>query len=222
MKPIQTVTIKFPDIQLNTRDAHKLRGYIGNLFKDRSPLLHNHLENGEFSYRYPLVQYKVIEKTPMLVGLEEGAKLLMELFLKIREIKIDDREYPVLSKNIESRIWAIGVNRDLHEYRFETLWMALNQKNFVAYQNAGREQQIENLKKIAISNVLAFYKAFDLILEKEERIMMKVNVNEKNAQFKNKDMLAFKGGFVTNAVLPDYVGIGKAVSRGFGTIQKNT
>ncbi|NPA46342.1 MAG: CRISPR-associated endonuclease Cas6 [Chlorobi bacterium] len=33
-------------------------------------------------------------------------------------------------------------------------------------------------------------------------------------------MLAFIGMFTTNAVLPDYAGIGKSVARGFGTILK--
>jgi len=38
------------------------------------------------------------------------------------------------------------------------------------------------------------------------------------SMFKNQEMLTFQGKFVTNAVLPDYVGLGKSVSRGFGTI----
>ncbi len=94
----QTI-IKFPEIELRTRDAHKLRGYFGNFFKEHSPLLHNHFEDGSLRYAYPLVQYKVIEHTPYLVGLAEGAKLLIELFLKIKEIDLEGEHYPILSKN---------------------------------------------------------------------------------------------------------------------------
>jgi len=43
---LQVCRIKFPEIQLQTRDAHKLRGYFGNLFKQQSPILHNHYEDG--------------------------------------------------------------------------------------------------------------------------------------------------------------------------------
>ncbi len=57
---IQTTTIRFPEIQLQARDAHKLRGYFGNLFKEHSPLLHNHFEDGSLRYKYSLVQYKII------------------------------------------------------------------------------------------------------------------------------------------------------------------
>src|SRR3954453_2232129 len=100
---LHTTTITFPEIQLQARDAHKLRGYFGNLFREHSPLLHNHLESGESAYRYPLVQYKVLDGTPTLVGLNEGADLLISLFLNIKVLEIGGRSYPVLQKNIESK-----------------------------------------------------------------------------------------------------------------------
>jgi hypothetical protein len=33
-------------------------------------------------------------------------------------------------------------------------------------------------------------------------------------------MIAFEGMFEINAMLPDWIGLGKQVSRGFGTIQR--
>ena len=59
-----------------------------------------------------------------------------------------------------------------------------------------------------------------LRLAPEERILMQLKVKEKSTQFKNKTMLAFSGEFTTNAILPNLAGIGKAVSRGFGTVQR--
>ena len=50
--------------------------------------------------------------------------------------------------------------------------------------------------------------------------MVTTDLIEKQTQFKDQKMLAFSGNFVTNAVLPDLAGIGKAVSRGFGTVSK--
>lgn len=40
-------------------------------------------------------------------------------------------------------------------------------------------------------------------------------------QFKNEKMLGVYGQFTSNALVPDYIGLGKSVSRGFGTIIKN-
>ena len=215
MQLTQTI-IRFPEIELRTRDAHKLRGYFGNLFKEHSPLLHNHFDDGSLRYGYPQVQYKVIGKVPFLVGLGEGGKLLINLFLKIREINIEGKVYPVLSKNIENRIVNIAETGELFEYKFATLWMALNEKNYRQYINAGNEAAEQKLKSILKGNILSFYKGIGFWTK--QNIMLKLKVEEHNTMFKEQKMLAFKGGFVCNAVIPDYVGLGKAVSRGFGTV----
>jgi len=100
--------IEFPEIELKTRDAHKLRGYFGELFKEHSPLLHNHYQDGSLRYRYPQIQYKVINKTPHLIGIDEGADLLTQLFLKIKEVNIDGKSYPIQSKNISQQQKEMG------------------------------------------------------------------------------------------------------------------
>lgn len=212
-------TISFSEISLLTRDAHKLRGYFGNLFKEKSPLLHNHFQDGSTRYAYPLVQYKVINQVPMLVGLNEGAELMTELFLKIREIVVDDTAYPVLSKNISQRSFDLSNFNELHDYRFETLWMALNQKNFELFEKSNHEKRSELLKSILTANMISFYKGINFTVQ--EKILNKLHVTEHQTNFKNIQMLAFNGNFTTNAPLPDYIGLGKAVSRGFGTIYAN-
>jgi len=128
----QTI-IRFPDLRFQARDGHTLRGFFGNLFKEHSPLLHNHFEDGSLRYAYPLVQYKVVDKVPMLTGLGEGGRLLIKLFLKIKKLKIDGVEYTLNAKNIENKIIELRELSTLIEYRFKTLWMALNQKNFNQY-----------------------------------------------------------------------------------------
>ncbi len=217
---IRTTIIKFPDLQLRTRDGHKLHGFFGNLFKEHSPLLHNHYENGKFRYKYPLVQYKVIDKIPMLIGINEGAMLLTELFLKIRLIVIDDQEYKILSKNITNNIINLNELSKLRTYKFKTLWMALNQTNYMKYkQLTDKADKKSFLEQQIINNILSFYKGIDYRIA--ERIMVSGNFRPHSTKFKDKKILVFEGDFVTNAVIPDYVGIGKAVSRGFGTVVLN-
>lgn len=217
MHPLHQTIIRFPEINLVTRDAHKLRGYFGTLFQEHSPLLHNHLETGASAYRYPMVQYKVLDGVPILVGLNEGADLLIGLFLKIKELKIGERTYPVLQKNIESKTVNIGLSDDLHSYRFHTLWMALSQRNYAEYSAEATEQQPKHLKAILTGNILSFFKSMNYRAEANVMINLKITA-EKETQFKNNAMLAFEGSFVTNVLLPQYIGLGKSVARGFGTI----
>ena len=218
-------TIRFPDIRLQTRDAHKLRGYFGNLFREHSPLLHNHYEDGTTRHRYPLVQYKVLQGVPTLVALDEGAELLNSLFLQMKTIDIADpagepQTYAVNAKHITSQHVAVGYAETLHTYRFETLWMGLNQENYRTYSRADPLAQATLLNKIAVGNVLSFFKAMHVFLEPQQRLMAKLDGQPKTTQFKNQRMLAFTGTLTINAELPDGIGLGKAVSRGFGTIKK--
>ena len=214
----QTI-IKFPEINLQTRDAHKLRGYFGNVFKEHSPLLHNHFEDGKKRYAYPLVQYKVIKNIPVLTGLSDGAKLLIDLFLKIKKIDINGKNIEILSKNIESKTIKITETDELFEYRFETLWMALNETNYKKFLNGSHEEKDKLLKTILTGNILSFYKGIGFWTG--QKILVKLKLMEKSTKFKDQNMIAFSGTFICNAVLPDYIGIGKAVSRGFGTILKS-
>lgn len=215
MQIIQT-TIQFPDIQLQTRDAHKLRGYFGNLFREHSPLLHNHYMDGSTRYAYPLVQYKVIDRVPLLVGFQEGAGLLVSLFLKIKELDIEGNYFPVLAKNIQQKQHDLAVNRQLYNYTFKTLWMALNQENFRKYALLDESEKGAFLNHQLQNNILSFSKG--LSYRTSERIMAITHMEEKQTLFKNQSMLAFSGQFTSNAYLPEWAGIGKAVSRGFGTV----
>jgi hypothetical protein len=217
--PLTTITL--PEIALRTRDAHKLRGYFGEFFREHSPLLHNHYADGTFRQRYPLVQYKVLGRVPTLVGLGEGADLLVHLFLKIRELDIDGYRYDVHAKHIRHEQAPVGMSDNLHRYRFETLWMALNQQNYREYtqlDQAGRRQQLSRILK---NNLIAFLKATGAYAPDMPRILVNLNLREEaTTQFKNQTMLGFTGEFVANVSLPDGVGLGKSVARGFGTVRR--
>lgn len=219
MPTIPQTLIRFPDIRLATRDAHKLRGYFGDLFRERSPLLHNHFEDGSLRYKYPLVQYKVVNEVPTLVGLNDGAALLTELFLKISELKINRQVYPVMQKNLDHVQAPAGMDTNLHSYRFENLWMALNQENHSMYlKTADSAEQQNLLNTILRNNILSFFKGVNIWVDTP--VMVKGTFKEYKTKFKGDTRAVFAGEFVSNAILPPLVGIGKSVSRGFGTVVK--
>lgn len=220
MKKLPLTKIRFPEINLKTRDAHHLRGYFGRLFEQHSPLLHNHYDSGNLRYAYPLVQYKVLNNVPTLVALDEGAELLTKLFLKMTEIHLNGKSYDITNKQIEQCIAHTGYSEDLHEYEFSTLWMALNQDNYNTYRKADSVGRKKLLTRILVGNVLSFFKYTDIQLEKGQQLMGKVFTEERTTKFKNRNMVAFKGRIVINAELPNDIGIGKGVSRGFGAIRK--
>jgi len=47
-----------------------------------------------------------------------------------------------------------------------------------------------------------------------------INLREVSTSLKGTPMLGFLGSFSVNFEIPDYWGVGKSVSRGFGTIKR--
>lgn len=219
MPPILTTTISFPEISLETRDAHKLRGYFGEYFKEQSPLLHNHYEDGTARYKYPLVQYKVINHVPMLLGLNEGGELLTSLFLKINEIILAGVTLPIYSKNISQLQVETGIVDDLVGYKFANYWMALNSENHKEYLHLSPDEQKTKLNQVLRNNILSFFKGVGIWID--EKILVKGNFSPRSSNFKANKMIVFEGNFVSNVSLPEYIGIGKSVSRGFGAVKRN-
>jgi hypothetical protein len=189
---------------------------------DKSPLLHNHFKDGSLVFKYPLVQYKVVDNIPILLGLNEGAELLTSLFLQIRTLKIENKDYIINYKNIENKKCDTGVKNDLFRYKFVTLWMGLNQKNFPPYRTLRKENDTvainEMFKSILKGNILSYFKSINYT--ETERINVLPELKEKKTKFKGIEMVAFEGEFTTNVSLPDLIGLGKSVSRGFGAIIK--
>lgn len=218
---LDVVVIRFPEIRLATRDGHKLRGYFGSVFREHSPLLHNHFEDGSTRYALPLVQYKVVNRMPMLVGLQDGAKLLAELFFQMKTLEIDDRSYPVHERDIVFRNVPVGVSEALTDYRFLTRWLPLNQDNYPEYLAKDADERRAFLGRILVGNILSFFKGIGLFLPEGVRIMATMRPQEPRLTgLKDTRLMAFGGQFTTNALLPDLIGLGKSVSRGFGTLQK--
>ena len=95
------MTLKTLVLILNTErpvkeDAAKLRGYIANKFK-QYPILHHHIEEAGYLYTYPRIQYKQIEGTPLVLGIEEGVDILKKISGDLTELKLGKSVYKVKS-----------------------------------------------------------------------------------------------------------------------------
>ena len=210
-------TLSFPEIKLQRRQAPKLRGYFAKMFGQESDLFHNHDEQGRSISRYPRIQYKVIGDVPYIVGIEEGAKLIVDRFLRIQSINIDGLNLPLHQKHLKSEDLLVRQDGTLYAYQFITPWFPLNQDNHRLYTTLGEAEREEKLKNILINNMISFFKAVKF--QAEERIMIHLDLKGPTvAKFKNQPILIWSGGFVCNVSLPNYIGLGKSTARGYGTI----
>lgn len=197
--------------------ASQLRGFFATKFTEYT-LLHHHINADKLLYKYPLIQYKVIEGTPMLLGINEGVDVLKEIYDQYDKIQLGDNVYHINERSIIVKNQEFGLSEQFHVYKFLTPWFALNQKNYRKYFEMTRDEQRLLLHKILVGNLLSVSKSLNYTVPAKIKVDVKVRLQ--GSQLKDVKLMGFTGIFQANFALPDFIGIGKSVSRGFGTIKK--
>lgn len=212
---IKVCKIIFEDLKLTPQYSSKIRGYIGNKYKEYT-ILHNHIED-KFLYRYPMVQYKIINNTPVIIGINDAVELVSSIALTDDKMILNNRDYDVYQKKIDKTIENLETVDDYKTYEFLTPWVALNQNNILEYNKSNNIEKEELLKKILIGNIISLSKGFNYTIDR--KLSCWINLKEVDVNLKGIKHKAFIGKFKINVNIPDYFGIGKSVSRGFGTIK---
>ena len=214
---LKTMLLKMESDQPIREDSAKLRGFFASKFNSYL-LLHNHLGNNKFLYQYPRIQYKTIDFAKVVLGLEEGVNVLQNIYNQYDKITLDGHSYRIFSKEIILKEEDFGIAPKNIRYKFLTPWFALNEENYQRYKNYNYSERTDQLRSILIRNIMAIAKTFQYFID--SKIMVNTKLRETTIKFKGKDVIGFLGTFQVNFDFPDYIGLGKSVSRGFGTIKK--
>ena len=132
MKEVQICQVIYKDIKVNRSTAPMIRGYFANKYNEIEQM-HNHKDD-KFIYRYPHIQYKVLNNNPVLLGIEDGAKIIQENDIFLDDvIKIGQQEFESNQREISFKKVKLGVSDEIIKYKFITPWLALNQNNIKKY-----------------------------------------------------------------------------------------
>lgn len=213
---IKVCRLEFLNVKMNKRDGEKIRGYLGNKYEELD-ILHNHKDD-KFIYRYPQVQYKIINSTPVIVGIDRGVNVISNIGLNEDELVIGENSINTFEKKIKINREKYGICDDYIKYEFVTPWIALNQKNINNYRNGNNMEKEEILEKILVGNIISMSKGLGYTVE--DKVKCWLNLEKTSVTIKGVKHIAFVGEFKVNFYVPDYFGLGKCVSKGFGTVQK--
>jgi len=197
--------------------AAQLRGFFATKFNDYQ-LLHHHSAD-KVIYDYPRVQYKVIDGRHLVLGIDEGAEVLKEIYDQYESLRLGSTTYNVIGQEFGVKECELSISDKYCAYAFTTPWLALNQTNYQKfYACKNRTERLELLSRTLIGNILSISKSFGYTVP--QRIEAVVDVNAAKTRLKSVSVMAFRGKFTTNFEIPELLGVGKSVSRGYGTVQK--
>ena len=75
------------------------------------------------------------------------------------------------------------------------------------------------LERILVGNIISMSKGLGYTVPRKIEANI-FDLRETHTKLKGTPILGFKGTFSVNFEIPDYWGIGKSVSRGFGTVKR--
>lgn len=216
MQQIRLLVLGFKE-EVSNSQLVKFRGAIINTIGQEEALLHNHTKD-QFIYKYPHVQYKIINHKPVILALEDGIDAINYLFEKeVKNIQIGRTLYHLELEFCRPFFHTFQVWDHTFHY-FIRDWWALNTENYNLFHDLKEEKlKIEFLEKKLVGNIISFAKSIDWQIDKP--IIVKIHDYEKHwRNYKKNNILAFNLNFETNIHIPQFLGLGKSSSIGFGTI----
>lgn len=197
------------------------RGAIIEKVGREHQLFNNHISDNKYLYKYPLIQYKKLRGQPAIFCLDIGVDEIHKLFeqkswsIDLKGEKVELKVDRLDMKSTTLNVWEKSFGYNLWN------WQALNEENWAEYQKLDRMvDKIFKLEKILTANILSFAKGVNWHIDKPISVVIKNVKLERNAKMKDINVKTFEVDFQTNVFLPDYMGLGKGVSKGFGTVRK--
>ena len=179
---------------MENRDARAIRAFFGNLYKNIAAF-HGH--NGtRFVYKHPLIQYKILDGTAVLVRVEDGAYLLKAI-PDLHSLQSYNESMPVISRSLTNPLVTLALPINPSHYSFTTPWIALNEHNYATYLDIKEDTDAVGLllKRILIGNLLSMAKALGYVVDDEIQLRVAAEPCEFLESKAKLPLLGFVGDF---------------------------
>ena len=208
------------DVRLKDIELPFLRGALISKVSNSGTLFHGHLPDG-LRYSYPLIQYKKLGEYATVVALQEAVPQLAELLLENTvpiKLRLGRRMVSASLSDVFRQNIDMSVSTAMRTFEISR-WLPLNQENYDAYCTMDSlADKLAFLENLLLGNILSFAKVVGVFFEEQVRVSIVYILSTGTFKYKGVEMLGFDIQFRTNVRLPEFIGLGKGVSLGFGTI----
>ncbi len=218
VKKLKYLRVEF-DGDIRPHEIPAFRGALVEKVGKERDVFHNHKKPNGFIYRYPLVQYKSIRRQASLLCIDFGVEEIHHFFQnKDWSLEISGRKLNMNISRLDMKQYNLQAWDKLFHYNIRN-WIALSQDSYRDYQAfENLANRIRFLETKLVGNILSFAKGVDWHVDKKIEAHIKDLHDPRWVNLKGKKVLGFNLDFSSNVFLPNFIGLGKSVSLGYGTV----
>lgn len=220
MTKLRLLSVQF-DTPIEPWELPAFRGAVAAKAGYQHELFHNHDNtSGGYHYRLPLIQYKQERGMPMLVCLNEGIEELHHFFSQPDwTLDLKGRQAPVRIKRLDVKQYNLGAWDKTFRYHIRD-WIGLRDESYGVYTRLnGAVERLAHLERILQNQLVGLLSQLGCSPENAVAVRIQHLQRERWVTFKGIKVLAFSLEFTANVALPNYIGLGKGCSMGWGVVK---
>ncbi len=213
---VPSVTVKLVTDKPVKKTPYQVKGVFMKHFPDEEivPMLDGRYRE---KFLYPRVQVKILNEQIYILGLNEGVDPVLSLVEKFDFLDFGNITFQVLGADVDKYDNRFRPTNRLIRYRFITPWVALNQITGSRYRFLNNAERAVFLNRLLGQNIV--FLAREMGMDIEKKIYTKTSLTSLFPKpVDEHNWGAFTGEFRTNFILPNYIGVGNGITRGYGTI----
>jgi hypothetical protein len=209
------------DLNLLFDELAAFRGAVAHRAGPEHHLFHNHIDDTRLRYSYPLIQYKLLSRKASIICIQDGVEEIDAFFFKSDlRISLNGKIIDLKIENLKAYQATLNVYDSVFRYNISN-WLALNEKNYRLYKALkDSDEQVQFLERILTGNLISMAKGLGYQVEKEITVSIVKIKNLFTRTYKETKFQVFHADFDTNFFLPDYIGLGKNASIGYGVVRR--
>ena len=175
--------------------------------------------NGSYrkKYLYPRVQVKILNEKIYFLGIAEGVSAVRSLIDNFKSLDFGNITFKIKDIIIDEN-GLFEQTDHINKYKFITPWVALNRANTKKFSKTSTSQKRKFLCELLTRNLIFLTSEFKI--DVDEKILTDIEFEDKSfSSFNENRDVSFEGSFLTNFLLPDFIGLGNGITRGYGSIK---
>ena len=213
---VHTITVRVFTDKPVRKTPYQVKGVLMRKFQGKEivPMLDGSYRD---KFLYPRIQVKILNEQIYFVAVAEGVNPIKDILSNLDSLDFGNITFEVLDTEIEEEQDYFKPLSKLISYRFVAPWIALNQATGNRYRSLKNEERTSYLNNLLGQNIV--FMSREVGIELESNIFTKVKLPSLFPKTVDENNWgAFDGEFETNFILPNYLGIGNGITRGYGAI----